>query len=269
MMALELLMFTNSPALAQRSLAGGAAGIIIDWERAGKTERQVGADTLVSRDLPADLERMRASVTAPLICRLDPVGPWTPEQLELAVRLGADEVLLPMVRDPEQVERVLALADGRCSVGMLVETLDALASRRALATLPVSRVYVGLNDLAIERRTPSIFTALADGTVEALRRTFTEVPFGFGGATVPEAGQPIRATLLLAELVRLGADFTVLRRSFWRDVADRDPASAVASIQTAVAAAANRDPLAVSRDHAALVATIEGLARTPASRSTA
>jgi hypothetical protein len=125
--------------------------------------------------------------------------------------------------------------------------------------LPVSRVYVGLNDLAIERRTPSIFTALADGTVASLRRICTEVPFGFGGMTVPELGRPIPATLMLGELLRLRADFTFLRRSFWRDVADRDAASAVASIHAAVAAATKRDAQAVGRDRAALVAAIEGL----------
>jgi len=94
-MTLELLLFTIRPALAQPSLAGG---VVVDWERVGKTERQLGADTVVSRDLPADLERMRAAVVARLICPLDRVVRWTLEQLELAVRLGADEVLLPMVR---------------------------------------------------------------------------------------------------------------------------------------------------------------------------
>jgi hypothetical protein len=263
MMALELLLFTNRPALAQRSLIGGVAGIVIDWERAGKSRRQEGADTLISSDSPADLERMRTSVTAPLICRLDQVGPWTPDQLELAVRLGADEVLLPMVRRPEEVELALALAGGRCGVGILVETLSAIANARALATMPVSRVYVGLNDLAIERHTPSIFTALADGTAERLRRVFIGAPFGVGGVTVPDGGRPIRAALLLRELVRIGADFTFLRRSFWRDCADRDPASAVTSILTEVARATKRDARAVGRDHLSLVAAITGLARAP------
>jgi hypothetical protein len=263
MMTLELLLFTTTPSLAQRSLLGGVGAIVVDWERVDKAERQSGADTVVSRDLPADLERMRAAVPTRLICRLDRVGPWTPVQLELALALGADELLLPMVRRPEEVEHVLELARGRCGVGILIETLDALADPRPLVALPVSRVYVGLNDLAIERRTPSIFTALADGTVASLRRVCDGVPFGFGGMTVPELGHPIPATLMLGELLRLRADFTFLRRSFWRDVADRDAASAVASIHAAVAAATKRDAQAVGRDRAALVAAIEGLPDDP------
>jgi hypothetical protein len=201
---------------------------------------------------------MRAAVVARLICRLDPVGPWTPEQLEPALCLGADEVLVPMVRRAEEVEHVLGLARGRCGVGILVETVDALANARALAILPVCRIYLGLNDLAIERGTRSIFTALTDGTVESLRRICADVPFGFGGMTIPEAGKPIPAILLLGELVRLGADFTFLRRSFWRDVA-RDAAGAVESITTAGATATRRTAHAVARDRVALVAAIEAL----------
>jgi hypothetical protein len=260
-MALELLLFTNRVGLARQSLAGGAAGVVIDWERAGKIARQAEADTLVSADLPEDLERMCGAVTAPVICRLDTVGPWTPDQLELAVGLGADEVMLPMVRGPEEVMSALSLAAGRCGVGILVETVDAMANREALAALPVSRVYVGLNDLAIERRTPSIFTALVDGTLDMLRRTFADMPFGVGGATIPEGGHPIPARLLIAELVRLRTDFTFLRRSFWRDVAGRDAAGAVRSIRRAAAVAGRRNAPEALRDHAELVRAVRKLSR--------
>ncbi len=259
-MALELLLFTTRPALAKRALAGGAGGIVIDWERIGKTKRQLGADTIISQDSPADLERMRAAVQGQLICRLDRAGPWTPEQLELALRLGADEILLPMVRHPAEVEYVLELAGDRCGVGILIETVDALAHQKTLVNLPVSRVYVGLNDLAIERGSRTIFTALGDGTVESLRRVCVHAPFGVGGMTMPESGHPIAATLLLGELVRLGVDFTFLRRSFWRDVVGRDAADAVASIHAAASVAAKRKAEAVLGDRAALLEAIKGLA---------
>ncbi len=259
MMAPELLLFTTRPAVERRALAGGVEGIVIDCERLGKEERQAGADTLVSSDTVADLERMRASVAAPLICRLDRVGPWTEEQVRVAVALGADELLVPMVRDADEVEQVLAFAGDRCGIGILFETLEALENGNALAALPLSRVQVGLNDLAIARRTPSIFTAIADGTVEELRLTYAEMQFGFGGATVPDAGYPVPSALILGELMRLGADFTFLRRSFWRDTAVRDPAAAVESINSALAVATCRDPQAVDRDHAQFVCALEEL----------
>ena len=265
---LDLLLFTTDVSMARRAISAGAAGIVIDWERSGKEKRQVGFDTLVSQDSPEDLERMRRAVSAPVICRLDPLGTWSAEQIELAVELGADELLLPMIRTPAEVERALDLADDRCGVGFMLETLDAFACADELAGLPVSRVYVGLNDLAIERDSQSLFTALADGTVESVRESFASIPFGLAGPGVPDseatAGLPVPPALLLGELARLRADFTTLRRSFWRYVEGRDVATALATMARAAQVAASRDAETVERDHQALVAAVE--AWVPASR---
>src|SRR3712207_4202817 len=109
-----------------------------------------------------------------------------------------------------------------CSSDLLVETQDGVARAAELARRPLSRVYVGLNDLRIDRGAHGLFTPLVDGTVDAVR---AGVPgtFGVGGLTLPEGGAPVPAWLLAAELVRLGADFTFLRRSFTADMAGRDP----------------------------------------------
>lgn len=258
---LDLLLFTTDVSLASRATSAGAAGIVIDWERRGKEERQAGFDTLVSADSPEDLDRMRRSVSAPVICRLDELGPWSAEQVELAVELGADELLLPMIRSPVEVEGVLNLVDGRCGVGFMLETVDALACADELGRLPVSHVYVGLNDLAIERGSQSLFTALVDGTVESVRESFSNVPFGFAGPGVPDseatANFPIPPALLLGELARLRADFTTLRRSFWRYVEGRDVAVALATMASAAQAAASRDAETVASDHRALVAAVD------------
>ncbi len=268
-MSLELLLFTNRTELAQRALTGGASGIVIDWERRGKSIRQAGADTVIAADTAADLERMRAAVQAPVLCRLDAVGPATGAQLRRALALGTDEVLVPMVRSREEVELVLELVRGRCGVGILVETVEALEVAGELATLPLSRVLVGLNDLAIERRSPSIFTAFVDGTVDELRSAFAELPFGCGGATVPGAGYPMPASLMLSELVRVGADFTLLRRSFWQAAARVDPALAVGSIKSALRAAATRDADAIAADHAEFARRVAALSERSAAAAVA
>lgn len=96
----------------------------------------------------------------------------TPAEVEAAISTGADEILVPIVRTPDEVCWVLRLTRERCGVGILVETIDAINCSEELGRLPLSRVYVGLNDLAIERKTPNIFTALVDGTVERLRECF-------------------------------------------------------------------------------------------------
>ncbi|HQR67645.1 MAG TPA: aldolase/citrate lyase family protein, partial [Thermoanaerobaculia bacterium] len=197
----DLFLFSTAPETIRPAAAAGIAGFIIDWEWIGKEERQTAADTEVNRDTVEDLRRARAATRARLLCRLNAVGETTAREIEEAIEAGADELLLPMIRSPRDVEAVLARVGGRCGVGILVETVDAAGRARELASLPLSRVYVGLNDLAIERRTPHIFAPLADGLLDRIREA-VDRPFGFGGLTVPERGDPLPCRLLIAELVR-------------------------------------------------------------------
>lgn len=256
-MTLDLMLFSTRPELIAPAVAGGVAAVIVDLERIGKESRQRGADTVISADTVEDLRRVRACTPARLICRIDAAGPWTPEGVEAAVAAGVDELLLPMVRTVQDVQTALDAAAGRCGVGILIETRDAVARARELASLPVTRVYVGLNDLSIELGTPWLFSALADGTLDGIRAAVPAgVPFGFGGMTLPDRGSPVPARLLLGELARLDADFTFLRRSFWRDVEGADAAEAVRTIVAAAEAAQRRDPSQVAADRAQLQAAL-------------
>jgi hypothetical protein len=231
---MDLLLFTVDADWGRDVLAAGAAGIVVDWERRGKARRQAGEDTQISTDTPDDLSRMRSAVDAPLICRINGFGPWTAAEVEDALARGADELLLPMVRTCEEVDRTLDLVGGRCGLGILVETQDAVDRAAALAGRPLSRIYVGLNDLRIDRGSDNLFLPLVDGTVDAVRAEVA-VPFGVAGLTLPGGGFPVAAELLAAELVRTGADFTFLRRSFTADMAGRDPFVEVPRLLAALA----------------------------------
>src|SRR5215207_6846756 len=219
---MDLFLFTVDPFFGSDVVAAGAAGVVVDWERRGKARRQAGEGTQINSDTPDDLSRMRAATDGRVLCRVNGWGPWTAAEIDEAVRRGADEVLLPMVRRPEEVDRALDAVAGRCGLGILVETQDAVGRVRELVRRPLSRVYLGLNDLRIDRRSENLFAPLVDGTVDAVR---SEVPgtFGVGSLTLPGGGSPVPSALLGAELVRLGADFTFLRRAFTADMAGRDP----------------------------------------------
>ena len=218
----DLFLFTVDPRWGSDVVAAGAAGIVVDWERRGKARRQLGEGTQINADTPADLARMRAATDGRLLCRINGYGPWTAAEVDEALARGADEILLPMVRTAAEVDRTLDLVAGRCGLGILIETQDAVDRAAALARRPLSRIYVGLNDLRIDRRSDSLFFPLVDGTVDAVRAEVAQ-PFGVGGLTLPEGGFPVPSGLLAAELVRLGTDFTFLRRSFTADMAGRDP----------------------------------------------
>ena len=251
----DLFLFSTNPWEIRESVAAGIAGVVIDWEHAGKLDRQHQADTEINAQTIEDLRVARAAAQTRIVCRVNPFGATTREEIDAAVGAGANEVLLPMVRTAEEVRATIRIAAERCGVGILVETMAAVGCVDALAKLPVCRVYVGLNDLMIDRADPCIFSAVLDGTVERVRSAFT-VPFGFAGLTVVQHGFPIPCRLLIGEMARLGCSFSFLRRSFHRDMSGRRPAEEIPRILEAITTARHRGPDETASDHRALHAAI-------------
>lgn len=247
----ELLLFSTEREFVLEAAQAGIDGIIVDWEVAGKERRQAGADTEINHDTLGDLERVRSWVDIPVLCRINSPGPMTKRELEQAIGAGADEILVPMVRSPREVERVIDAVRGRCGVGVLIETVEAVQKVREFASLPLSRMYVGLNDLAIARQSSRIFNALVDGTVERVRAV-ASTPFGFGGLTAPELGSPIPCRLLIGELVRLDSSFSFLRRSYRRDAGSGEQSELIDRLRSALLAARQRTALDVQHDRCEL-----------------
>jgi hypothetical protein len=258
----DLFLFTVDTGWGADVVAAGAAGIVIDWERRGKARRQLGEDTQINADTPEDLERMRAATEGRLLCRINGHGPWTGAEVDEAVARGADEILLPMVRTTEEVDRTLDLVAGRCGLGILIETQAAVDRAAALARRPLSRIYVGLNDLRIDRRSTELFRPFVDGTVDAVRAEVAQ-PFGVGGLTLPGGGWPVSSALLAAELVRMDTDFTFLRRSFTADMAGRDPFVEVPRLLASLATLEQADTAGVVDRREAFVAAVTGRVAVP------
>jgi hypothetical protein len=258
----DLFLFTVDAGWGADVVAAGATGIVVDWERRGKARRQLGEDTQINADTADDLGRMRAATDGRLLCRINGFGPWTHAEVDEAVARGADEILLPMVRSTEEVDRTLELVADRCGLGILIETQGAVDRAAALARRPLSRIYVGLNDLRIDRRSTELFRPLIDGTVDGVRAEAGQ-PFGVGGLTLPGGGFPVPSDLLAAELVRLGADFTFLRRSFTADMADRDPFTEVPRLLRSLAELQRAEPAEAADHHDRFVAAVTGRERQP------
>jgi len=251
-MEFGLLLFSTDEATVQEAVAAGVDGIVIDWENIGKRERQAGADTQINYDSPDDLARVRRCTDARVFCRINAFTGATADEVARAIDCGADELLLPMVRTRDEVRATLDVVSGRVDLGILVETRGAVAEIDALVRLPISRVYVGLNDLAIERGLCNIFESVADGTVESLRES-CHLPFGFAGLTLPHRGSPIPCRLLINEMARLRCDFSFLRRSFHADVRRTTIAAAIPAIRQAMAAALNEPTENLMRSQAELL----------------
>jgi citrate lyase beta subunit len=252
----DLYLFTTDVDYAREALAAGIDGLVVDWEHLGKQQRQAGADTEVNHDTVEDLVRLRRSIDAPVIVRIHAAGEASGREVEEAIGGGATEILLPMVRRVADVERVLELIDGRCRLGILIETADGVRNAAELCSLPLSRVYVGLNDLSIDRGIANIFASVADGTVEEVRRACAR-PFGFAGLTHPDFGAPIPCRLLVNEMVRLECAFSFVRRSFRRDAQRFGVAAVVRALREEIDSARGRPraELLASRD--ALASLVE------------
>lgn len=238
------------------------AAVVVDWERRDKERRQahariaIGLVPSVSHDDHAALTRVRRHLPhVPVICRVD--GPADLDGVDLAVAGGAAEVLLPMVRHEDEVDRVLEWADGRIGVGIMLETRDAVDRVDRLVTRPLSRAYLGLVDLALDRGTPSIFSAFTDGVVDHVAAHVAgRTAFGVGGLTLPGHGNPVPAELLAGEILRVGSQFSFLRRSFLDHLASDPPGEGIRAVRGMLAGLARRSVEDVERDRLAF----EGLA---------
>ena len=243
----QLFLFVNDPDIVKIATRAGVHGFILDLETRGKENRQNGYDTQISTNSVEDLTLVRENTDNPVICRINPFGVWSQQEIETVISAGVDEIFLPMVRSPGEVVQVLECINDRCKLAILIETLDAVNQAELFTQFPLSRVYIGLNDLAIDRNINNIFLSVSDGTVEKVRKFFNN-PFGFGGATLPEFGKPIPSRLLIGEMARIGCQFTFLRRSFYRDMVGGDYSVEIPRILDAFKNAYNRSTAEIESD---------------------
>lgn len=263
----ELFLFYVNLPYVQQAEAAGLNGIIVDWEHQGKEDRQQFFDTQINRHTPQDLHDVRRATDLPVLCRVNNSPEILFDEIEQAIDGGADEILLPMVKTVAEVKAALNHVNDRCRLGILVETREATAIAADLAALPLSRVYVGLNDLAISRGTASIFTPLIDGLLEEVRSCFRQ-PFGFAGATLPDRGSPIPCRLLINEMARLKTNFTFLRRSFYRDLRHQPFAESVRSIQNGVQQTFQNQSTTLQHHHKTLETCVKSRLKTDMATAT-
>ena len=252
----ELLLFYSDLQMVKEAVKAGVDGVIIDWEYKDKETRQNGFNTQINRHTVEDLQNLSSSVDIPVICRINPVYEGTKKEIELAIESGASEILLPMVRRKEEVEAVLDWTKGKTKVGILIETRDSVCIAAELSALPLSRVYVGLNDLSIENQERNLFLPLANGLLQTLRSNVSKA-FGFGGLTLPNLGFPIPCQCLIDEMIRLNCHFSFLRRSFIHDTGGKNFISAISSIREAIQKSFDQTENQRIASHQKLLAAIE------------
>lgn len=257
-MDFELCLFCVEPIFIRAAIDAGIPSIIVDWEYMGKENRQSSYNTQINHHTVEDLQIVRKAADANVICRINPLGEHSAWEITQAIHCGADEILVPMIKTLEEIQWIFDLVKGRAGIGILIETQAALAITSSLASLPLRRIYLGLNDLAIEKQNHNIFLPIAEGIVERVRKSLI-TPFGFAGLTLPDHGFPIPCSLLMGELMRLDCEFTFLRRSFMQDIRGKNLFYEIDRMYAALEICKQRAPLQIDKDREDLREKIESL----------
>ncbi len=213
----ELIAFYSNPKTLDELIKSGIDGVIIDWENKGKMNRQSLYNTQVNEHRSKELIIAREKNISNIICRINGPQYWSVDEIEKAIDLGANELLVPMIKCQKEVEFILNQVRGRIDVGVMIETNEALLIADELDKMPIHRFFVGLNDLSIQRKSRNIFLPFVDGTIDILRPKITK-RFGVAGLTHPSAGTPIPCKYLIHQMKKHRASFGFLRRAFYKDL---------------------------------------------------
>lgn len=214
---MKFMLITNNQELAKYAEDCGVARIFIDLEVMGKKERQGHLDTLISQHSIKDIPKVKSSIkNAELLVRLNPLHKNTQNEVDQAIEMGADLVMLPMFETAKDLKLFSTMVAGRAGIIPLVETYSALKDISNIVDIKgLSEIYIGLNDLHLDMGLNFMFEPLANGMVDAATDIIksANLPFGFGGvARIGEGDIP--GELVLAEHMRLGSNSVILSRSF-------------------------------------------------------
>ncbi len=224
-MPLTLMYITNKPEIARIAQNNGVDRIFIDMEYIGKDIRQAGLDTVKSHHTFADVEAVSSVIDrekSQLQVRVNPIHDATAdycsseEEIDTAIKCGADIIMLPMFKGTKEVERFVKAVDGRAKTLLLMETKEAHEAIEKILSVPgFDEIHIGLNDLHLAYKKKFMFEFYIDGTLDHLSRMFKErgVRFGIGGIARVGCGM-LPAEHIIAEHYRLGSQMAILSRSF-------------------------------------------------------
>lgn len=217
------MYITNRPEIAQIVEDTGVERVFIDMEYIGKDVRQGGMDTVQSHHTIEDICVVKKVLKkTQVMVRCNPIHEATmdyissKEEINEAIKAGADILMLPYFKTVEEVKTFIELVGGRAKTLPLIETPEAVACIDEILEIDgIDEIFVGLNDLSLGYSIKFMFQLLIDGTVEKLCKKFKArgIPYGFGGIAALGKGM-LPSERVIAEHYRLGSTCAILSRSF-------------------------------------------------------
>ncbi|PWJ70857.1 HpcH/HpaI aldolase/citrate lyase family protein [Ruminococcaceae bacterium R-25] len=214
---LKLFYITNKPEVALIAEKHGVDRIWVDLEVLGKELRQKNLDTVKSKHSISDISKIKPLLTkAEMLVRINSWYEGSIKEIDDVVNAGADIIMLPFWKSPDEVNEFVKAVNGRCRTTLLLETKEAVnCIDLVLDNGGFDEIHIGLNDLHLSYGMTFMFELLANGTVDKLCNKFHAVgiPYGFGGiAKLGEGLLP--AEKVIMEHYRIGSTRAILSRSF-------------------------------------------------------
>ena len=216
---LLLWLISGDCPLARVAPSVGIDRVLVDLERLGKAERQKNRQLFLSEHDWRDIAALRPVLPhGALFVRLDPLHAGSRAQIEQALALQPDGLMLPYFHDADAVARFVDMVGGRAIVTPLVETAGAVRSLpKLLSSGLIGEFHVGLNDLALDMGMDSLQLLWGHPVLDDIAAAAAEarIPFGLGGVTDPRiGGLPVDPLFVIAEQRRLNSTRALLGRSF-------------------------------------------------------
>ena len=212
-----LMYITNDPKIAEIAQENGVDRIWIDLETLGKEERQKNLNTVKSKHKVSDIPPVKKILTSSqMLVRVNPWNENSIKEINDVIEAGAELVMLPMWKTPQEVSKFIKAVDGRAKTVLLLETKEAKECLDEVLKLDgIDEIHIGLNDLHLSYNMNFMFEPLANGMVEEICNKIRKkgIPYGFGGiAKIGDGTLP--AEKIILEHYRLGSTRAILSRSF-------------------------------------------------------
>jgi len=216
-MPLKMMYFTNEPQLALAAEQCSIDYVVIDLEIIGKIDRQSHKDTRISHHSIQDIAPVRQMLTkTQLMVRINPIHAESKDEIDSAIRQGADILMLPFFKTLQEVQTFLKLVKGRAKAYLLLETKEAEAILDDILQLSgIDAIHIGVNDLSLSKGYAFLFQPLLDESFAEMCRKIRAhgLPVGFGGIAQLKQGT-LPAENIIAEHYHLGSSMVILARSF-------------------------------------------------------
>ena len=210
-------IISNNKNLVNYFLESGVNRIFIDLEKLGKNKRQKGKNLWLSDHKKTDIKLLRKIVPeGQLLVRLNPWNQNSFEEIDYAIENGADFLMLPMIRNLDEIKKFCDYTNFRAKVVPLIETSESIKFLEKITEIRnIEEIYIGLNDLKLSMGYKFLFEPLINGLLDDSAEILNEknLSWGFGGIARTHEGI-IPPELILNEHIRLNSKNVILSRSF-------------------------------------------------------